>query len=120
VALDRQRPTQLRDVALQDLHGGVGWPLPPQLVDQPVGRQHFVRVKQKQCEQCTLPPPPEWEPATVVPDLERAEDSELQVYLLASDDSPPRTYRRATAAYRPLGRPNDAGSTTGRLKPGHP
>src|SRR4249919_4129943 len=51
-----ERPAQLRDVILDDLGGGRGCLLAPELVDETVGRNSLVRVEDQQGEERALPP----------------------------------------------------------------
>ena len=75
-----QYAAQLGDVVLEDLRRRRRRLLAPELVDQPVRRERFVRVDQQEREQRTLlaaadarPSPP------VVADLERTEDVEIHL-----------------------------------------
>ena len=60
----------------------LGRVLAPELVDQPVSRNHLARVQEEHGEQRTWLGPAQGNLAAFVPHLERSQDSEL--HLLAS------------------------------------
>ena len=66
-----ERLAQLRDVALNDLDRARGRPLAPQLVDQPIGRQHLAAVNQQHSQQRTLLSAAQRDQATILRDLKR-------------------------------------------------
>jgi hypothetical protein len=70
-----KRLAQLRDVALHDLRCGCRRVLIPELVDQPIGGDGLVGVQQQERQERALSPGPELEFVSVLPDLERAEDT---------------------------------------------
>jgi hypothetical protein len=65
------------DVDLDELDGGSGRPLAPQLVDDPVARHDLVRVEQQQSQQGSLLRRPEPDRRTVHHRLQRAQQPEL-------------------------------------------
>ena len=85
-----ERLSQGGDVELDDLRRGVRRSAAPDLVDQPVAGDDFVRPQQERGQQRTLPRPAEWNRRVAVGDLERPEDPELH---------PPLLYQTFTARW---------------------
>lgn len=56
-----------------------GWVLPPELPDEAVIRYHLVRVQEKCGQQRLLLPTAKREHTGAEPDLERAEEAELEL-----------------------------------------
>jgi hypothetical protein len=75
--LRTDRLSQPRDVVLQRGAGGLRWRRPPDLVDQPVGRDDLVRVQQQVCEQGAQPLPVQRDSAAVLDDRQWAENAEF-------------------------------------------
>ena len=76
--LGAQRLAQVRGVALQGVPNGLGRLLTPYLIDQHVGRYQVVGAKEQVGEDRSLLGPPERDrAATVLDDLDRAQDPEL-------------------------------------------
>ena len=76
---DVQRLSKLRDMDLDGLYGGRRWPIPPQLIDQPIDRDDFVSVEEEDGEKRALLDAAEANLATLRPDLDRAEDAKLHL-----------------------------------------
>ena len=72
-----ERFAQLRDVALNDLDRARGSVLAPQLVDQPISREHLAAVNQQHSQQRTLLRAAQRERATVLRDLKRPKYSKV-------------------------------------------
>ena len=75
--LRTDRLSQPRDVVLQGGAGGLRWRRPPNLVNQPVGRDDLVRVQQQVCEQGAQPLSVERDGAAVLDDRQWAENAEF-------------------------------------------
>jgi hypothetical protein len=63
--------------------GSVRWSLAPDAVDEPVERDHLVRLQKQECQNCPLLRSAELEHAPVVAYLEGSEDSEFHAALLS-------------------------------------
>jgi hypothetical protein len=72
-----QRPAQVRHIGLQRGAGLGGLLLAPQLLDQPVERDHLVRMNQHHRQHGPLLGPPQLHPALAVHDLQGPEDPKL-------------------------------------------
>ena len=96
------------DVVTDDFGRGRRRRLAPELVDEAIDRDRFVGVQKQQRDQRELPAAPEAENPTLVNDLERTEDSELQARLLRATVTP--AHERLDADWRELGRPMAARS----------
>jgi hypothetical protein len=66
------------DVAVQRRRGGLRWLLAPELLDQPVAGDDLVRVQQEESEKGAALPSAELEGSAAIPNLEWAEQPELQ------------------------------------------
>ena len=75
--LRTDRLSQPRDVVLQGGAGGLRWGRPPDLVNQPVGRDDLVCVQQQVCEQGAQPLSVERDGAAVLDDRQWAENAEF-------------------------------------------
>ena len=75
---ERKHLPKLRDEVLKRGLRGPRRLLPPQLTDQPVGRDHLSAVDQQEGEQCTLFLAPEHDSPALVDHLKRAEDPKLR------------------------------------------
>ena len=75
--LRTDRLSQPRDVVLQRGAGGLRWGRPPDLVDQPVGRDDLVRVQQQVREQGAQPLSVQRDSAAVLDDRQWAENAEF-------------------------------------------
>ena len=73
-AVERQRAPQLRDVHLDGLAGGRRGRLPPEIGDQPLGRDHRVRAQQEERQQGWLPQRSERDRPVAVEDLQGPQD----------------------------------------------
>jgi hypothetical protein len=76
-AVGPESPAQPGNVVLDDLRGGRGRPLAPELVHQPFGRDGLVGLQEEQGEQCTLLAAAKRDRAAAVAHLQRAEDEEF-------------------------------------------
>lgn len=76
-AFVREHFPKLRDVPLDDLRRSRRRPIAPNLVDQSVVRDHFVRVQKENGQKRTLPASPDVQEAASPHDLQRAEDTKL-------------------------------------------
>ena len=89
-ALAARRPlgldqlAQLRDVAVQCRDGGARRLVAPQLVDEAIGGHDLIGLEQQECEQAALLETAERKRAAFAPDLERAQDPELDRALHAA------------------------------------
>ena len=72
-----QRVAQIRDVALQDVGGGLGRLVPPDVVDQPARGDDLVRVQEQHREHRALPRPTQRQRTALIECLERSEDPVL-------------------------------------------
>jgi hypothetical protein len=73
-----ERTTELRHVTLQRGPGRPGSPGSPQLIDQPFGPYRAAGVEQQQSHQHPQSSGPECDDIVLPPNLERAEQAELQ------------------------------------------
>ncbi len=77
-AVGRHGPAQLGDVHLHGLACGRRGRLPPELGDQPLGRDDLVRAQQQERQQGPLAEPSERDGPIAVEDLERPQDPECR------------------------------------------
>ena len=108
-----ERPAQVRHVDLHGLDRGGGRPLAPHEVDDAIDGHGLAAVQQEDREHRALTRAPEFDRPTVVKDLQRAEDPELQHSMRLGATLPARlpTYNRllplrnrAAGAWRRSGR----------------
>ena len=67
-------------MVLQRVGGCPGRLRAPELVDEPVCRDDFVRTREQECEKRPLPRAAERERTALLDDLERSQDAELHVF----------------------------------------
>ena len=72
-----QRLAKLRHPRLEGVHPRLRRPFAPELVDEPICRNHFVRVQKQESKQSPLLRPGQAKRPTLVVDLERAQDPKL-------------------------------------------
>ena len=66
------------DVLLESGGGVLGWIAAPELLDQPVARDHPPRIEQEQGKEAALLGPAQAEDPLALAHLERAEDGEVK------------------------------------------
>ena len=71
----RELLAELGHVDLDGLHGGGGRPLAPELVDQPLARDHLVRMEEQHREERLLLGRAERHGQSVVEHMQRTEDA---------------------------------------------
>ena len=89
-----ERLAQLRHIPLNDLDRTRGSPLAPQLVDQPISREHLAAMNQQHSQQRTLLRTAQPERVTVPCDLKRPKYP--KVHAPSNCWRPPRLYHPKT------------------------
>ncbi len=78
-----QQLPQLRDVVLDSVRGGPGLLGSPQIVDEPIRRDHLVRSREQQSQHRPLTRPAEGYRRAFIHDFERPEDPEFHLSVLS-------------------------------------
>jgi hypothetical protein len=81
-----EQPTDLSDIAMQQVGGGRGRAVGPQEVDQPIGRHHLVGVQEENCEQRAVLGAGEGDRTAAVEDLHGPKDTKLHPHSDADMD----------------------------------
>ena len=100
VALRLEQLPEPRDMRLERRGRVLGRIVAPELVDEPVRRDHLVGVEQQQHQHPALAGPAEVQRRPVEPRLQRAEDAEVALAAQAATVTPTRPVRALSAAVR--------------------